>query len=70
MVIPPIVSVRPEVPDALNRIVMQCLEKDKTQRFADAMSLHNDLRKLRSRLQMSYGESDLSNFIRTLMKNA
>ena len=70
MVIPPIVSVRPEVPDALNRIVMQCLEKDKTRRYADAMSLHNDLRKLRARLQMSYGESDLSNFIRTLMKNA
>ena len=70
MVIPPVVSVRPEVPDALNRIVMQCLEKDKTRRYADAMSLHNDLRKLRARLQMSYGESDLSNLIRTLLKNA
>jgi len=70
MVIPPIVSLRPEVPEELNRIVMKCLEKDKAKRYADAISLHNDLSKLRARLQMSYGESELSNFIRTIMKHA
>ena len=70
MVIPPISSVRSEVPEQLNHIVMRCLEKDKVMRYPDAMALHSDLSKLRARLQMSYGESDLSNFIRTMMNHA
>ncbi len=70
MIIPPITSVRSEVPEKLNHIVMRCLEKDKVMRYPDATALHNDLSKLRARLQMSYGESDLSNFIRTMMNNA
>lgn len=70
MVIPPLSSVRSDVPEKLSHIVMRCLEKDKVMRYPDAMSLHNDLSKLRARLQMSYGASDLSNFLKTIMDHA
>jgi hypothetical protein len=36
---PPIRSVRPEVPEALEHVVMRCLEKDADQRFASAEEL-------------------------------
>lgn len=70
MVIPPLTSVRPDIPEKLSHIVMRCLEKDKVMRYPDAMSLHKDLSKLRAKLQMSYSESDLSNFIKLMMDHA
>lgn len=63
MVIPPLRSLRPELPEGLERIVMKCLEKDKSRRYADAMALHDDLMQLKIKLQLAYDASDLSNFM-------
>ncbi|MCP4748060.1 MAG: serine/threonine protein kinase [Desulfobacteraceae bacterium] len=65
MDIVPLKKVRNDVPDALNDIVMKCLEKDKKLRYLDAMMLHDDLVKLKSRLQSPYDESNLSTYLRT-----
>ncbi|NNK01992.1 MAG: hypothetical protein HKP58_16390, partial [Desulfatitalea sp.] len=69
MVIPPIQTVRNDLPDGVNRVVMKCLEKDKSLRYADAMALHDDLMQLRITLQMSYDASDLSNFIQMILNH-
>jgi tRNA A-37 threonylcarbamoyl transferase component Bud32 len=66
--IAPIVTVRPEVPDELNRIVMKCLEKDKRLRYQSAQSFHDDLMNLKSKLNMGFDTLDLSRFIQTLFK--
>lgn len=63
--IPPVKQVREDIPDALNDIVMKCLEKEKAARYQDARKLHEDLVKLKSKLQLSYDTSDLSNFMKT-----
>lgn len=63
MVIPPLCSVRPDLPEELERVVMKCLEKDKSRRYSDAMALHDDLMQLKIKLQMAYDASDLSNFM-------
>ena len=70
MVIPPLRSVRPDLPEELERIVMKCLEKDKRQRCKDAISLHDDLMQLKIKLQMTYDASDLSNFMRRKLNTA
>lgn len=70
MEIAPLIKVRPDVPDGLNAIVMKCLEKDKALRYADARQLHDDLVQLKSRLQISYDASDLSNFMRLTFEHA
>lgn len=64
MQITPLNHVRQDVPDGLSGIVMKCLEKDKALRYADARQLHDDLAQLKDRLLLSYGASDLSNFMR------
>ncbi len=70
MIIPPLTTVRPDLPDGVERIVMKCLEKDKGQRYADAMALHDDLMQLKIKLNMAYDASDLSNFMRTTLNYA
>lgn len=70
MEIASLIKVRPDVPDGLNDIVMKCLEKDKSMRYADARQLHDDLVQLKSRLQISYDASDLSNFMRLTFEHA
>lgn len=70
MVIPPLCSVRPDLPQGLERIVMKCLEKDKTQRYIDAMALHDDLMQLKIKLQAAYDASDLSNFMQMKLNYA
>jgi len=70
MVIPPLQSVCPDLPDGVNRIVMKCLDKDKSIRYTDAMALHDDLTQLRITLKMTYDASDLSNFIQTILNHA
>ena len=64
MEITPVNQIRPEIPDGLNRIIMKCLIKDKTIRYADARELHDDLIRLKAELQIPYDASDLSNFMR------
>ena len=61
----PLKQVREDVPDALNAIVMKCLEKDKARRYLDARALYDDLNEMKNNLQMTYDSSDLSNFMRT-----
>ncbi|RJQ77352.1 MAG: serine/threonine protein kinase [Desulfobacteraceae bacterium] len=70
MVIPQLSLERPGLPEGLERVVMKCLEKDKNQRYDDAMALHDDLLKLKIKLQMAYDASDLSNFMRTILNHA
>lgn len=64
MNISPLISLRPDIPDELNGIVMKCLEKDKKLRYQSAHEIHNDLINLRNRLNITYGASNLSDFMR------
>lgn len=64
MEIPPLKSVRPELAEALSRVVMKCLAKNKAERYADALVLYNDLAQLKVDLQMPYDTSNLARFMR------
>ena len=64
MNIPPLISLNPGIPDELNRIVMKCLEKDKTLRYQSAKEIHDDLMSLRNKSNMTYDASNLSDFMR------
>ncbi len=66
----PINQIRPDIPDGLNHIIMKCLEKDKTTRYADARELHDDLIRLKAELQIPYDASDLSTFMRKTFEHA
>ena len=62
--IPPLMSIRPDIPDELNRIVMKCLEKDKKLRYQNAQEIHDDLMNLKDKLNITYYASSLANFMR------
>lgn len=62
--IPPLISLRPDIPYELNRIVMKCLEKDKKLRYQTTQEIHDDLMSLRNKLNINYDTSNLSNFMR------
>jgi serine/threonine protein kinase len=62
--IPPITDCRQDVPDALNHIIMKCLEKDKRLRYQSAGELLQDLTALRQDLTNRYGRVNLSDFMR------
>ena len=62
--IPPLISIRPDIPDELNRIVMKCLEKDKKLRYQNAQEIHDDLMKLKNKLNITYDASNLADFMR------
>ena len=62
--IPPLISIRPDIPDELNRIVMKCLEKDKKLRYQNAQEIHDDLMGLRNKLNITYDASSLADFMR------
>lgn len=66
MEIVPIIKLRPEIPDELNDIVMKCLEKDKKKRYQSTQELHDDLMHLKTKLNMTFDGSDLSNFMKKL----
>jgi len=70
MTITPLNHVRSDIPGGLNDIVMKCLEKNKASRYANALQLHDDLVKLKARMQISYDASDLSNFMRMTFEHA
>ncbi len=63
--IPLLTRLRPDVPEELNQIVFKCLEKDKNQRYQSANQLHDDLTTLKKKLNITFGLSDLSQFMRT-----
>lgn len=61
--IPPIIKLRPDIPDELNSIVMKCLEKDKKLRYQSAQELHDDLIHLKKKLSITYDRSNLADFM-------
>jgi len=61
--IAPIIKLRPDIPDELNRIVMKCLEKDKKSRYQSALELHNDLIRFKTKLNITYDRSNLADFM-------
>jgi serine/threonine protein kinase len=63
MEIPDISLKRPDIPDALKAVVVKCLEKDKARRYQNAKDIHDDLIKLKQRLNIRYDETDLSNYM-------
>jgi uncharacterized membrane protein affecting hemolysin expression len=64
MEVQPLINVRPDVPEELNRIVMKCLERDKDARYQSASALHADLVKLRKGLKITFDASDLADFMK------
>ncbi len=62
-VIPPVIELRPDIPDELNNIVMKCLQKDKDLRYKSGKEIYDDLTKLRNRLHIAYDESNLVEFM-------
>ena len=70
MDITPVNQIRTDIPDGLSRIIMKCLSKDKSIRYADARELHDDLISLKAQLQIPYDASDLSNFMRKTFEHA
>jgi len=62
-IIPPIIELRPDIPDELNDIVMKCLEKNKDMRYKSGKEIYDDLTKLRKRLNIAYDESNLVEFM-------
>ncbi|WP_022665703.1 serine/threonine protein kinase [Desulfospira joergensenii] len=63
MEIPPIIKVREDIPDELNTIVMKCLEKDKAKRYQSGKEINDELAGFRRRLNISYDESNLVDFM-------
>ena len=63
MEIPPIIQLREDIPDELNSIVMKCLEKDKTKRYQSGKEINDDLTQFRRRLNISFDESNLVDFM-------
>ncbi len=63
MTIPPIISLRPDIPQGMNDIVMRCLEKSTVRRYQTAKELNDDLQKLKNHLGITYDASDLSLFM-------
>jgi len=63
--ITPLTRIRSDIPRDLNQIVFKCLEKDKSRRYQSAKQLHDDLVTLKNRLNITFGLSDLSRFMRT-----
>jgi eukaryotic-like serine/threonine-protein kinase len=62
--IPPLISLRPDIPHELSRIVTKCLEKDKQLRYQSAQEIHDDLMRLRNKLNITCDASNLSDFMR------
>jgi len=68
--ISPLISIRPDIPDELNRIVMKCLEKDKKLRYQSAQEIHDDLMNLKNKLNITYDASSLANFMKKNFRKA
>ena len=63
MIIPPINTVRTDIPDELNHIVMKCLEKDPRQRYDSGKEIYDDLAQFRKNRNISFDETNLIDFM-------
>jgi tRNA A-37 threonylcarbamoyl transferase component Bud32 len=68
MDIEPLSGLVPEIPEALNRIVMKCLEKQKDNRYQSASAVYEDLLAFKKEQKMSFGASDLADFMKKTFK--
>jgi len=66
--IDPINSLRPDLPDELNVIVMKCLAKEKKDRYFCARELIEDLTHLKKQLNITYDTSDMADFMKKHFK--
>jgi tRNA A-37 threonylcarbamoyl transferase component Bud32 len=62
----PIKELRPDIPEALDSVVMKCLEKDREARYQRAREVLEDLTRLRKDLNVTYDRSDFSRAMRLL----
>nr|WP_321400706.1 protein kinase [uncultured Desulfobacter sp.] len=63
MVVPPINTVREDIPEELNRIVMKCLEKDPVNRYESGKKIYDDLAQFRKELNIAFDETNLIDFM-------
>jgi tRNA A-37 threonylcarbamoyl transferase component Bud32 len=63
MVVPPINTVREDIPDELNRIVMKCLEKDPGKRYESGKKIYDDLAQFRKERNIAFDETNLIDFM-------
>lgn len=63
IVIKPIIEVRTDIPDELNKIVMKCLEKDPAIRYQSGKEINDALALFKEQLNISYDESNLVDFM-------
>jgi len=69
MEIKPLMNLRPNVPEELNRILMKCLQKTKESRYQTASELNADLTAFKKEHKMTFDASDLANFMKTYFKD-
>ena len=62
--IDPINSLRPDLPDELNEIVMKCLAKEKKDRYFNAHELIEDLNRLKKQFNITYDTSEMADFMK------
>ncbi|WP_020589098.1 protein kinase domain-containing protein [Desulfobacter curvatus] len=63
MVVPPINTVRTDIPEELNQIVMKCLEKDPGKRYESGKRIYDDLAQFRKKRNISFDETNLIDFM-------
>jgi len=54
----------PDVSPMLNAMVMKCLEKYKKLRYQSTRELHNDMKRLKRKMNITYSSSELASFMR------
>jgi hypothetical protein len=70
MDIEPVGNLVPEVHENLNRIVMKCLEKQKDLRYQSVSALYDDLTTFKKEGKITFGASDLADFMKTNFKES
>jgi serine/threonine protein kinase len=66
--IEPVSNLVPGVDEALNRIVMKCLEKQKENRYQSASAVNADLLKFKKEQKLTFDASDLADFMKKKFK--
>ena len=68
MDIEPLTNSVPDIPEELNRIVMKCLEKQKEKRYQNASAIYSDLLAFKKEQKLTFGASDLADFMKKTFK--